>query len=1280
MPALEIFDTVVVKNNRTLLGTVERTHSSEDYEPLEDYLILQHVPVPQPILTEFVTTGVPPRGYVFVSILDEERGSFLASEEDLTLLCRSFDLGDIVKRDDGETGTVVDVSDTYNVQPMWLTDKEVMLASALPLDHLEDCVHDNLEQCPHGVLFNVPGSELTHKQTLFEDHLICYKEWLGVVQEVEVDVVVQCEDRSIVILDSPDDLYMPIPEPKVPLVSLPEFDENEIRRPDLPSAFQGHPWVIPTTYPRPCTFVVTSRNTLRSGRWVLGKYSPACLNGGIVIDLVPRHLVAQWLTCNPFAPLKASQVVPPAPVQTLYSNHSSYGSSADLKPNPNLTVIDLLSPPTGETRRSTKSPSESEVEDSACKANPVSLFQDLKVGDCVRFRDPSAAAVKYQGQEDKSSGRFSRVSEDLTNGWDLNIFKVIARQQKVQVLWQGGTKVYHDANEIQRFGGFEPDFAPTDLVLNRAELKQAPDFGGHESAQWRDFNEMTFIESPHSLHPAKVGVIQSVDTRERIAQVRWFQHPNVVLLENGNRLSADSRLGPIGNIIEEVSLFEVMTFPAFGRRLRDVALLAPKKLSRRAAEIIRSKTQAAADAEITAITHTLDPQRIFHAVRDIVRQRGLFESQDSIKASKDEASGVDWLGELISTGLDGSVTVRLSGAKPCRDITISPDEILALIHLDYLEADEAYSDHSMDDEDDLLDEGGLSDYEESASTISETVEYEGGERLDNDSGDENWESAEEGGEVTMGNAVPSSRLSVHDVEMADNPISTRTALQPSSLEPGDATSFTTLHSHMPSAIPPAFEILSVDPPPDQYQPSNSEGAPSPVPMKRLRLEHKALSTSLPAGQIYVRTYESRLDLMRCLIIGPPDTPYEYAPFLVDLYLPPQYPVVPPLAHFHSWTSGLGRINPNLYEEGKICLSLLGTWAAKLSNEGWCTKASILQLLVSLQGLVMVSKPFYNEAGFEDEEAGGGYVNESAQYSERAFVMARRFVRFALTRPPVGVEDILAWLYLPSLDDEGGLKDMNDECLLVKVIARAQTLIKSSEALRSTEGGHSNADIKIMDGLGSTEDKTKAFLRPLSKGAVVMLRRQLQELLSCLSAWCAVRRGPETEVGDTKSKQGAGPARERSKRTPEAQQSSTKSQRDVMSREGKQRRAKQISNETLVMAVDSGVRMIRDQGVSYRKTPGGSWFDGRTFVSVEDMEGRMSHWGVVVLGSNGQVTAENPLSKAVQDIGGEQVVWKDGFRYWRRPGEVDWSGDWSHGCTKERMEAYLKEVDLKKESD
>ena len=46
-----------------------------------------------------------------------------------------------------------------------------------------------------------------------------------------------------------------------------------------------------------------------------------------------------------------------------------------------------------------------------------------------------------------------------------------------------------------------------------------------------------------------------------------------------------------------------------------------------------------------------------------------------------------------------------------------------------------------------------------------------------------------------------------------------------------------------------------------------------------------------------------------------------------------------------------RFNPNLYNCGKVCLSLLGTW----SGPGWDPKTStLLQVLISIQSLIMVA--------------------------------------------------------------------------------------------------------------------------------------------------------------------------------------------------------------------------------------------------------------------------------------------------------------------------------------
>ena len=186
-----------------------------------------------------------------------------------------------------------------------------------------------------------------------------------------------------------------------------------------------------------------------------------------------------------------------------------------------------------------------------------------------------------------------------------------------------------------------------------------------------------------------------------------------------------ANLGRSATKLKRSPLYEVMTFPAFDRRLRDIALVPPKKLSKKAWNIIHSEKEANDEFTRAAAPHSLESQRIFHAVRHIVRGRGFFKLSDAVKDNEvnKTSSGVEWISEIIHTGLDGSVTVRLSGAKPCRDIKISHDEILAVIHPDYLD-DDAYSDHSEMDDDDLVDIVDF-DYEESVSTISETVEYEG---------------------------------------------------------------------------------------------------------------------------------------------------------------------------------------------------------------------------------------------------------------------------------------------------------------------------------------------------------------------------------------------------------------------------------------------------------------------------------------------------------------------------------------------------------------------------
>jgi hypothetical protein len=94
--------------------------------------------------------------------------------------------------------------------------------------------------------------------------------------------------------------------------------------------------------------------------------------------------------------------------------------------------------------------------------------------------------------------------------------------------------------------------------------------------------------------------------------------------------------------------------------------------------------------------------------------------------------------------------------------------------------------------------------------------------------------------------------------------------------------------------------------------------------KRLLTEMTTLTTSLPPG-IFVRYADTRRDLLKFVIIGPAGSPYENGIFEFDVFCDENFPHKPPSVNFKTTGGGRVRFNPNLYKDGKVCLSLLGTW-------------------------------------------------------------------------------------------------------------------------------------------------------------------------------------------------------------------------------------------------------------------------------------------------------------------------------------------------------------------
>lgn len=143
-----------------------------------------------------------------------------------------------------------------------------------------------------------------------------------------------------------------------------------------------------------------------------------------------------------------------------------------------------------------------------------------------------------------------------------------------------------------------------------------------------------------------------------------------------------------------------------------------------------------------------------------------------------------------------------------------------------------------------------------------------------------------------------------------------------------------------------------------------------------------------------------MDLLRAVIVGASGTPYQDGLFFFDMLLPLPYPDTPPHVKYHSF--GL-RVNPNLYPSGTVCLSLLGTFGGK-GPELWAPEtSSILQVIVSIQGLVLTAQPYYNEAGYDAQIGTPEGLRSELPYSEKTYLVNLHTMLHLIRRPPVGFE-------------------------------------------------------------------------------------------------------------------------------------------------------------------------------------------------------------------------------------------------------------------------------------
>jgi baculoviral IAP repeat-containing protein 6 len=125
-----------------------------------------------------------------------------------------------------------------------------------------------------------------------------------------------------------------------------------------------------------------------------------------------------------------------------------------------------------------------------------------------------------------------------------------------------------------------------------------------------------------------------------------------------------------------------------------------------------------------------------------------------------------------------------------------------------------------------------------------------------------------------------------------------------------------------------------------------------------------------------------------------------------MYLKSDFPYTPPHVEIITTGGGKFRFNPNLYDNGKVCLSLLGTWNGK-EGESWTKESTILQVLLSIQSIIFCDDPYFNEPGYEHDRGTDKGKLKSEIYNEpvRFHTLSLAMVN-QLKNPSFGFEEVI----------------------------------------------------------------------------------------------------------------------------------------------------------------------------------------------------------------------------------------------------------------------------------
>lgn len=131
----------------------------------------------------------------------------------------------------------------------------------------------------------------------------------------------------------------------------------------------------------------------------------------------------------------------------------------------------------------------------------------------------------------------------------------------------------------------------------------------------------------------------------------------------------------------------------------------------------------------------------------------------------------------------------------------------------------------------------------------------------------------------------------------------------------------------------------------------------PVRMKRMLKERQVLEK--PNPDYFVHFKDDNVLSLDAYIYGAPDSLYRFKLLKFHIIIPESYPFQPPKVRYIQ--HGRGRVHPNLYVDGKVCLSILGTWP----GEKWSQAMTVETVLISIRSL-LDRQPFTHEPNQKDD--------------------------------------------------------------------------------------------------------------------------------------------------------------------------------------------------------------------------------------------------------------------------------------------------------------------------